>query len=89
MEKLYGLLFGLTTFVTGIVVFCAPFSLPKASPKQRMIYGIVMAIFCGVLFGAYYLKKKVHIGQANLLLGILWSLIIGSIIYAVMNVRWN
>ena len=89
MEKLYNLLISITTFVAGIIIFCAPFSIPKASSKQRMIYGLIVVIFSAVVFVAYYLKKKEHIGAANILLGILWCLIIGAIIYAIMNVRWN
>ena len=89
METLYACLFGLTKFTTAILLCCLPFSIPKATTKQRLVYGVGILIFCGVIWGAYSLKQQGNVSAANLLLGIFWGLIMGFIIYAIMTVRWN
>ena len=89
METFYACLFGLTKFATAILLCCLPFSIPKATTKQRLVYGVGILIFCGVIWGAYSLKQQGNLSAANFLLSIFWGCILGLILWAMMTVRWN
>ena len=89
METLYACLFGLTKYVAAILLFCLPFSIGEATTKQRLVYGLGILIFCGVIWVAYSLKQQGNLSAANFLLSIFWGCILGLILWAMMTVRWN
>ncbi|MEP7197775.1 MAG: hypothetical protein ABI851_14745 [Saprospiraceae bacterium] len=94
MKTLYNILFNINLFIT-VLTILSLFAVAKnigteSFKKNDLLLNIGLTLFFAVTsYAAYYLKQHGKQNIALILFGVIWCVILGIIIHAIMKVRWN